>query len=207
MMNLRHLLALLGLLSLLATARAYFVTIDAHAEECFFEKVTAGTKLGLAFEVAEGGFLDIDIKIFSPDGKIVHEGERESNGRYTFPASMDGVYTYCFSNKMSTMTTKIVMFSMEIGDESKADKDAANTEGEGSSNKIEDMIRELSAALSGVKHEQDYMEVRERIHRSINDNTNSRVVLWSVFEALVLVAMTIGQVYYLKQFFEVRRVV
>lgn len=78
---------------------------------------------------------------------------------------------------------------------------------EGNSNKMEDMIRELSAALSGVKHEQDYMEVRERIHRSINDNTNSRVVMWSVFEALVLVAMTIGQVYYLKQFFEVRRVV
>lgn len=72
---------------------------------------------------------------------------------------------------------------------------------------MEDMIRELSAALSGVKHEQDYMEVRERIHRSINDNTNSRVFMWSVFEALVLVAMTIGQVYYLKQFFEVRRVV
>lgn len=70
---------------------------------------------GLAFEVAEGGFLDIDIKIYSPDGKIIHEGERESNGRYTFPASMDGVYTYCFSNKMSTMTPKIVMFSMDVG--------------------------------------------------------------------------------------------
>ncbi|XP_063594972.1 transmembrane emp24 domain-containing protein 2-like [Penaeus indicus] len=79
--------------------------------------------------------------------------------------------------------------------------------GDGSNKNMEDMIRELSTALSGVKHEQDYMEVRERIHRSINDNTNSRVVLWSVFEALVLVAMTIGQVYYLKQFFEVRRVV
>ncbi|XP_045584137.1 transmembrane emp24 domain-containing protein 2 isoform X2 [Procambarus clarkii] len=233
-----HLLALLGLGSLLATAHGYFVTIDAHAEECFFEKVTAGTKLGLAFEVAEGGFLDIDIKISGPDGKIIHEGERESNGRYTFPASMDGVYTYCFSNKMSTMTPKIVMFSLDVGEESKASPDAANTEegwyaqnlpqpewdmrnfshsewprqfstytGDAGSSKMEDMIRELSAALSGVKHEQDYMEVRERIHRSINDNTNSRVVLWSVFEALVLVAMTVGQVYYLKQFFEVRRVV
>ena len=51
------------------------------------------------------------------------------------------------------------------------------------------------------------MEVRDRIHRAINDNTNTRVVMWSFFEAVVLVAMTVGQVYYLKRFFEVRRVV
>ncbi|XP_042881048.1 transmembrane emp24 domain-containing protein 2-like isoform X8 [Penaeus japonicus] len=242
MTAMRNLLAILAISSAFVATEGYFITIDAHAEECFFEKVTTGTKLGLAFEVAEGGFLDIDIKIYSPDGKIIHEGERESNGRYTFPASMDGVYTYCFSNKMSTMTPKIVMFSMDVGvAEEKTHKETADgaaegdwpadhiqqtgyqpgelphedwqavnyqhSIGEGSNKNMEDMIRELSTALSGVKHEQDYMEIRERIHRSINDNTNSRVLLWSVFEALVLVGMTIGQVYYLKQFFEVRRVV
>ena len=42
---------------------------------------------------------------------------------------------------------------------------------------------------------------------SVNDSTNSRVVMWSAFEALVLLAMTLGQVYYLKRFFEVRRVI
>ncbi|XP_076036214.1 transmembrane p24 trafficking protein CHOp24 [Oratosquilla oratoria] len=197
---------ILLLLAVTHGVKGFFTTIDAHAEECFFEKVNAHTKLGLAFEVAEGGFLDIDIKIVGPDGKVVYQGERESNGRYTFPATMDGVYTYCFSNKMSTMTPKIVMFSMDVSDAS-APKEEAEQAESGDNNKLEGMIKELSAALSGVKHEQDYMEVRERIHRAINDNTNSRVVMWSFFEALVLVAMTIGQVYYLKQFFEVRRVV
>ena len=72
---------------------------------------------------------------------------------------------------------------------------------------LESMINELNVAMTGVKHEQDYMEVRERIHRAINENTNSRVVLWAFFESLVLVAMTLGQIYYLKRFFEVRRVV
>jgi len=89
-------------------------------------------------------------------------------------------------------------------------KHAALAEGEDdgdSHSKLEEMTQELSIAMTGVKHEQEYMEVRERIHRAINDNTNSRVVLWAFFESLVLVAMTLGQVYYLKRFFEVKRVV
>lgn len=188
----------------LDTVGAYFINIDAHAEECFFDKVASGTKMSLMFEVAEGGFLDIDVKINGPDGKNIYSGDRESNGKYTFAAHMDGIYKYCFSNKMSTMTPKIVMFSMDIGDKPKADLDKDT---DGQHNKLEEMINELSTALTGVKHEQEYMEVRERIHRAINDNTNSRVVLWSFFEALVLVAMTLGQIYYLKRFFEVRRVV
>lgn len=95
------------------------------------------------------------------------------------------------------------MFNLVIGD---TPKEAEGQEGE-SNNKLEEMIRELSGTLTGVKHEQEYMQVRDRIHRSINESTNSRVVMWSFFEALILVAMTLGQVYYLKRFFEVRRVV
>lgn len=49
-----------------ATASGYFVSIDAHAEECFYERVNSGTKMGLMFEVAEGGFLDIDVEVKYP---------------------------------------------------------------------------------------------------------------------------------------------
>ena len=112
---------------------------------------------------------------------------------------------------MSTMTPKIVMFTMDVGDAPSTDSPGGEG-GEASHNKLEDMIKELSTALTGkfrlkcrpivdscrrlflgVKHEQEYMAVRDRIHRAINENTNSRVVMWSFFEALVLVAMTLGQ--------------
>ena len=65
-MLLRHMCALFRavlVLVLLSVSHAYFIHIDAHAEECFYEKVTSGTKLSLMFEVAEGGFLDIDVKV------------------------------------------------------------------------------------------------------------------------------------------------
>jgi len=186
-----------------ASTNAYFVSIDAHMEECFFEKAQPGNVLGLMFEVAEGGFLDIDVTINSPSNKRLHSVQRESSGKFNFAAREAGMFSFCFSNKMSTMTPKIVMFTIEKteGIQKKEDGD------EETHNKLEDMTQELSVSMTGVKHEQEYMEVRERIHRAINDNTNSRVVLWAFFESVVLVAMTLGQVYYLKRFFEVRRVV
>lgn len=65
--------AALLLACLASVSQAYFITVDAHAEECFFDKVKSGTKMGLMFEVAEGGFLDIDVRIVGPDGKTIHQ--------------------------------------------------------------------------------------------------------------------------------------
>lgn len=59
------------------------------------------------FETIDGGFLDIDIKITGPDGKVIYQNERESNGKYTFAAYETGNYHYCFSNKMSTISPKV----------------------------------------------------------------------------------------------------
>lgn len=118
------------------------------------------------------------------------------------------------------MTPKVVMFDVSVGEPPKQD----GQEDDMSADKLDGMIRELSgktcsiykyyiiiicfsASLTAVKQEQEYMQVRDRIHRAINESTNSRVVMWSFFEAFILLAMTLGQVYYLKRFFEVRRVV
>ncbi|KAL1502080.1 hypothetical protein ABEB36_007278 [Hypothenemus hampei] len=196
------LLAIVLFITYLAESQSYIVTVDAHAEECFFEKVEAGTKLGLSFQIAEGGFLDIDVRILGPDAKVIYEEERQTSGKYSFAAHFPGIYTFCFSNKMSTMTPKIVMFDVAVGEPPKAEDANGKT-----TNKLEEMIKELGGSLTAVKQEQEYMRIRDRIHRAINESTNSRVVAWSFFEAVILVSMTAAQIFYLKRFFEVRRVV
>lgn len=136
-----YLIQFLTLFSVFQQGLSYFLTVDAHAEECFFDKVDIGSKLGaysfisifrinqvidlnyccklyllagLMYEISEGGFLDIDVKIVDPDGELIYEGLRESSGKYTFAANKKGAYTYCFSNQMSTMTPKVVLFNMEV---------------------------------------------------------------------------------------------
>lgn len=123
---------------------------------------------GLTFEIAEGGFLDIDVKIVGPDGRIIYQGERESSGKYTFAAHTAGVYTYCFSNQKSTMTPKVVMFNMDIDENRKQNDENAvgeGQEGDASHGKLDDMIKDLSTSLWGVKNEQEYMQVfKQRIN-------------------------------------------
>ena len=109
-------MALASLLFTCSCVQAYFISVDANSEECFFEQAQRGEKMTLTFEVAEGGFLDIDVNVIGPGGNSLYSGERESNGKFTLNADNDGVYKYCFGNKMSSMTPKMVMFSMEMGE-------------------------------------------------------------------------------------------
>lgn len=195
-------LLLLFLISTIERTEAYITTLDAHSEECFFEKAIASTKLGFTFEVIEGGFLDIDVSIFDPDGNMIHQEPKASSGKYTIEANKDGAYKYCFSNKMSTVTPKVVMFSIETARQVQHKLSGAQDQ-----EKMNDMIKDLTNSMSSAKHELEYLLVRDRIHRQINESTNSRVIVWTWVEFLILLGVSLGQVIYLKRFFEVRRVI
>ena len=53
------------LVSLQKLCLAYFVTVEPDSSECFFDRVKTATKVGLTFEVIEGGFMDIDVQVCS----------------------------------------------------------------------------------------------------------------------------------------------
>lgn len=183
------------------------ITIDAGVEsECFHERVPVGVKLGFSFEVIDGGFFDIDVYIKDPNNAIVHQDERVSNGKFTIEANMEGAYQFCFSNKKTSYTPKIIIFDIDRSDVIKhgsTNEDGTKTDDE--TTKLTDMVESLMLATISTRHDVKFLTARDGVHRRINEATNSRIFWWSGIEFILLLVVSLGQVWYLKRFFEIRR--
>ena len=122
-----------------------------------------------------------------------------SSGDHSFDAKMDGKYIYCFSNEKWSATSKEVSFNVH--------GIVYVPETEAPSDPLEAEVKGLAELLAQVKDEQGYIVVRERTHRNTAESTNARVKWWSIFQLGVLVGEGVFQVWWLKRFFEVKRVV
>merc|ERR1711939_135546 len=200
MQLLRTLVGALAVLSSASYSFAHTIDIPAAAKECFFEDLHREDKMTVTYQVAGGGHLDIDFWLLfeGPPSQTLAEHKRRDTGTYSFTADKDGRFTYCFSNEMSTVSGKTVSFNVH---------GVMYVEDDGHTAPIEREIRALSAGLEAVKDEQEYIVVRERLHRNTAESTNDRVKYWSILQTAMLFAVCAWQVFYLKRFFEVKRTV
>ncbi|KAF8528992.1 emp24/gp25L/p24 family/GOLD-domain-containing protein [Hysterangium stoloniferum] len=174
----------------------HIIEVQASQKECFFEDLHVNDKMTVTYQVGGGGNLDIDFWLADPNGLAIGKHLKQSTGTVSTTAEVDGRYEYCFSNAMSTIADKIVSFNVHgivyVGE----DETIAPIERE---------IRDLANGLQSVKDEQEYIVVRERVHRNTAESTNDRVKWWSIIQTIVLFAVVGWQIYYLKSFFEVKR--
>ncbi|KAE9406030.1 supernatant protein factor, C-terminal domain-containing protein [Gymnopus androsaceus JB14] len=177
---------------------AHLIDVAAGKKECFFEDLHKQDKMTVTYQVGGGGHLDIDFWLSDPEGRLLGKQVKQSTGTLSITAEKNGRHEYCFSNQMSAIADKLVSFNVHgiiyVGDDDVVAP-------------IEREIRLLAHGLAAVKDEQEYIVVRERTHRNTAESTNDRVKWWSVLQAVVLFAVVGWQVYYLKSFFEVKRVI
>ena len=122
-----------------------------------------------------------------------------SNGDYSFEAKHDGKYVYCFSNEHWGASSKEVSFNVH--------GIVYVSEAESAQDPLDAEVRKLSELFAQVKDEQSYIVVRERTHRNTAESTNSRVKWWNMFILIVVIGESVFQVWWLRRFFEVKRVV
>ncbi|KAI4122001.1 MAG: hypothetical protein LQ341_007351, partial [Variospora aurantia] len=220
--------SILSTLLLSSIVAAHNINLGPHSRECFHEQLHKDDKMTVTFQVGDrefggAGNLEVDFwvccprrkynimlestmltfpllrQIQHPRGHNLRHGRAVSSGDHSFDADADGKYVYCFSNEHWSAATKEVSFNVHgivYVPESEAPQDPLEVE-----------IKQLSELLSQVKDEQSYIVVRERTHRNTAESTNGRVKWWSIFQLGVLLGEGIFQVWWLKRFFEVKRVV
>lgn len=178
---------------------ALTVRVNPSREECFYDTVQASSvKVFLHFAVVSGGELDIDANVFGPDNQVIWETEKSREARVLFKSKMPGLHKFCFSNKMSTVTTKTVSFHVQIGDTLQTDTVR---------DPMERSIMNIYQGLLEVKNEQDYLRARERDLRDTAESTHNHVLVWSLIEIGLIVGMGLGHVTYLRKQFGKRRAV
>ncbi|KAF3017412.1 p24 complex component [Neopestalotiopsis sp. 37M] len=196
--------ALLLSASLFQAVLGHNIQLPAHGRECFHEQLRRDDKMTVTFQVGDrefgsAGNLDIDFWISTPNGQYETFQKSISNGDYSFDAKQDGKYMYCFGNEHWGANSKEVSFNVHgivYVAEHEADKDPLETE-----------VRHLSDLLTSVKDEQSYIVLRERTHRNTAESTNSRVKWWNLFVIGMVIGESVFQVWWLRRFFEVKRVV
>ncbi|KAK7737479.1 p24 complex component [Cytospora paraplurivora] len=189
---------------LFTSALAHNIQLPAHGRECFHEVLHRDDKMTVSFQVGDrefggAGNLEIDFWITNPNGQYEVNEKSTSNGDHSFEARHDGKYTYCFGNEHWGSSSKEVSFNVH--------GIVYISESEAAQDPLESEVRKLSEVLSQVKDEQSYIVVRERTHRNTAESTNSRVKWWNIFIIGVVVGESVFQVWWLRRFFEVKRVV
>jgi hypothetical protein len=188
--------------SILVVNARIFTIVPANDEACFDEIVVEGAPgLKGSFEVLEGGALDIDL-IITIGEKPVHSLEFARHGDLDV-MNGPGRYHVCFGNRMSTVTEKLVAFSLHgnLG-ELVEDEDVAKLE---HVKPIKNTVAKLADKIQRLQEHERYLTQRLDRHMLTAQSTATRVLVSTGIEAVVLVFVNLAQIWYLRRYFETRR--
>jgi len=148
------------------------------------------------FQVTHGGYLDVDLEFAAPDGRLLHSEQGSTSGHYSFVANTAGTYRFCFSNQMSSVSSKSVTADIYVREAK------TNEQKQAPDDSLSQQLRLLKDTAIAMDYDIFYLERRERAHQSTLESTSSRVYNWAMFEIVTLILMTFFQIFYLRTFFD-----
>lgn len=175
----------------------FVVDVGPRSEQCFLQRASAGQEFHFTYEVYEGGFLDVDVKV-TESGKdgVKYEKKRSTSGKEQWEVFDNTEYKICFSNRISTLAHKKLAFTVYT------DEDVQRPAERKHMDPLKVLSVQISEGINDAKTKLNYMAVRENIHQNTNEATAFRVALLSFIEVAVVLVVCALQVFVLKRFFE-----
>jgi len=189
---------------LLTTVSSVELTFELpdNAKECFHEYIEKGKQTTFEYQVVTGGHYDVDASVEAPNKQHIYKEIKKQYDTHVWTPDVSGVYTFCFSNEFSTFSHKLVYMDLQVGEEAPlpgmGEHITAMTQLESSSQSIHEN-------LNGIIDYQTHHRLRESQGRKRAEDLNERVMWWSIFQTIAILAITIGQVMVLRNFFSEKR--
>ena len=178
------------------------LTIELPDKEqwCFGHEFPKAAPYIFSFKVLRGGNNDVDVKLTTPNGRVIYNEKRRHEGRIEMDTTTKGAYKFCFSNDFSTVTHKVIFFSIRseevenLAVEKGVRKPYAPTA-------TETACDNIHANMAGVVENQKEYRLKEAIGRHLAEVLNAHVLWWSIGQTAVIFLAGVGQVIVLKTFF------
>ncbi|ESO90127.1 hypothetical protein LOTGIDRAFT_192242 [Lottia gigantea] len=177
--------------------------LEDNAKTCFSEIYDESELIIFEYRVIRGGKMDVDAKVVSPNGKILYKQKQRQADTYELEPQ-NGEFKFCFSNEFSTISHKVVFFSIrpknvkslsgQLGIKIPTVKSATETSF--------DTINEY---MNTVYDFQRVYRLKEAIGRHLAENLSTGVLYWSIFQTIIVVSTGFGQVLILKFLFTEKR--
>ena len=172
--------------------------------ECFYDNIETNVSCSLEYAPITGANPQLDTFIESPQGQLIYKAEKKDYDLFRFVSTSPGVYRFCFSNVYdSVFQTNLVYFDFVNGKGDDESFPGASTQT--ALTQMETTAYSIHEALAVMEQYQNHHRIREANGRIAAESLNSRVQWWSLSQGLVIVFVSILQVFVLRRFFTVKR--
>merc|ERR1712048_495410 len=219
---------------------------------CLHEQINLGNQIKFKYQVLQGGNLDIDFYLITPKEKtqdsndydddilekidsskiVIYSKKRLSAFANQITADQTGEYSFCFSNKFSSFTHKIVYIMIDTNfndspDDSNAmaffddlseeekkewensplfDKGKIDNLKDVAFQKTEDTLAKFHTLIDQLEELQTDFRNKHFSHYKFSQTLSEKVNHWGLFQFLTMLAIVILQVLTIRSFFIEKRV-
>lgn len=123
--------------------------------------------------------------------------------KFEIKVAKPGIYSFCYANQKNAEIT--VMFTLRV----KESHDMVDVELGTADDveKINNQTFQLYEQFFEVYEEQEKMMETADLYKQFNEKMNSKLILWSEVQIILLILLTIIHIFYIKSFFDIKTIV
>lgn len=202
-------LAAFVIVGLFMPAAALRFRLASGEHQCLREEIHKNVVVTGEYEFSEAVGSSASVHVTDTRGHTLYKRENfsDTRGKFAFTADEYDIFEICITNHAPSNQQPLereVSLSMKHGVEAKNYDDLAKAE---KLKPLEIELRRLEDLSDSIVNDFAYMRKREEQMRSTNESTNDRVLYLSIFSMLVLFALALWQVLYLRRYFKAKKLI